>query len=135
MVVVEKGDREMLEKEVERHLRDGVRSMGGWCLKLVCPGFTGMPDRLVLIPGGAVCFAELKRPGQKERQRQAFVQSRLRKMGFIVFSGVDGWARVDDVLMWCAGRMAGVTLEGEGISSGPAGHVLHRGKASRGGDD
>lgn len=113
VVVAEKGDREMLEKEVERHLREGVRGMGGWCLKLVCPGFTGMPDRLVLIPGGAVCFVELKRPGQRERQRQEFVQKRLRKMGFIVFSRVDGWVRVDDVLMWCAGRMAGVRLDGE----------------------
>ena len=41
----------MLEKDVERRLRDGVKNMGGWCLKAVCPGFTGMPDRLVLLPG------------------------------------------------------------------------------------
>ena len=113
VVVAEKGDREMLEKEVERHLRDGVRGMGGWCLKLVCPGFTGMPDRLVLIPGGAVCFVELKRPGQQERQRQAFVQSRLRKMGFTVFSSVDSWRKVDDVLGWCIRRKAGVRLDGD----------------------
>lgn len=101
----------MLEKDIERHLRDGVRAMGGWCLKMVCPGFTGMPDRIVLMPGGKMCFVELKRPGQKERQRQAFVQARLRRMGFNVFGTVDSWARVDDVLCWCAVRVAGVEHE------------------------
>lgn len=82
--------------------------MGGWCLKLVCPGFTGLPDRLILLPGGRMAFAELKRPGQHERQRQAFVQSRLRKMGFRVFSGVDCPGMVDAVLCWCAATVAGV---------------------------
>ena len=98
----------MLEKEIERHLCDGVRGMGGLCLKLVCPGFTGVPDRLILMPGGVIAFAELKAPGKVERQRQLFVQNRLRKMGFPVFSAVDSWAKVDDVLCWCAGRMAGL---------------------------
>ena len=98
----------MLEKDIERHLRDGVRNMGGWCLKMVCPGFTGVPDRMILLPGGAMAFVETKRPGQRERQRQAFVQSRLRKMGFRVFSSVDSWAKVDDVLCWCAATLAGV---------------------------
>ena len=101
----------MLEKDIERHLRDGVRNLGGWCLKMVCPGFTGMPDRIVLMPGGKMCFVELKRPGQRERQRQAVVQKRLRRMGFIVFSSVDSWRDVDDVLCCCA---AWLGLEGDG---------------------
>lgn len=101
----------MLEKDIERHLRDGVKNMGGWCLKLVCPGFTGMPDRLILLRGGRLAFVELKRPGQRERQRQAFVQSRLRKLGFPVFSSVDSWKKIDDVLCWCAATLAGVGHE------------------------
>lgn len=103
----------MLEKKVEQHLRDSVRALGGWCLKLVCPGFTGMPDRLILIPGGVMCFAETKRPGEKERQRQQFVQARLRKMGFTVFSSVDSRRKVDDVLEWCIRRKCGVRLDGD----------------------
>ena len=98
----------MLEKEIERHLREGVKNLGGYCLKMVCPGFTGMPDRMILLTGGEMAFVELKRPGQKERQRQKFVQSRLRKLGFRVFSSVDSWQKVDDVLCWCALIVAGV---------------------------
>ena len=98
----------MLEKEIERHLREGVKSLGGMCLKFVTPGFTGVPDRIVLMPGGKLCFVELKRPGQQERQRQAFVQKRLRRMGFVVFSSVDSWPKVDDVLCWCAAISAGL---------------------------
>ena len=94
----------MLEREIEAHLRDSVRSLGGLCLKFVTPGFTGVPDRLVLLPGGNLCFVETKRPGQRERQRQSFVQRMLRKLGFTVFSSVDSWARVDDVLAWCMER-------------------------------
>ena len=84
-----------------------MKTMGGWCLKLVCPGFTGMPDRLVLLPGGVIGFVELKRPGQRERQRQQFVQARLRKMGFRVFSSVDSFQRVEETLNWFRFRMAG----------------------------
>lgn len=102
----------MLERDIERHLRDGVRNLGGLCLKLVCPGFTGMPDRLVLLPGGTVCFVELKRPGQAERQRQGFVQKRLRRLGFTVWSSVNSLDMADDVLCWCRRRIMNVDLSG-----------------------
>ena len=97
----------MLEREVERRLRDGVRDIGGLCLKLTCPGFTGVPDRMILLKGGVIAFAELKRPGQRERERQIYVQKRLRRLGFVVFGSVDGPERVGAVLTWCALHMAG----------------------------
>lgn len=94
----------MLENEIERRLRDGVKGMGGLCLKLACPGFTGVPDRMILLPGGVIAFAELKRPGQRERKRQAYVQYKLRHLGFMVFSSVDNPRGIYDVLDWCARR-------------------------------
>ena len=97
----------MLEKKVEQHLRDSVRALGGWCLKLVCPGFTGVPDRMILLRGGVIAFAELKRPGQRERARQSYVQHRLRRMGFIVFSAVDSPAAVEGILHWCGRKVGG----------------------------
>lgn len=51
-----------LEKEIEKKLREKVEALGGRCLKWVCPGWRGVPDRLVLLPGGRVFFVETKRP-------------------------------------------------------------------------
>ena len=51
-----------LEKEIEAKLVDVVKRHGGMCLKWVCPGWAGVPDRIVLLPGGKVIFVELKRP-------------------------------------------------------------------------
>ena len=51
-----------LEKEIEQKLRKNVEDLGGKCLKWVCPGWSGVPDRIVLLPGGRIYFVELKRP-------------------------------------------------------------------------
>ena len=51
-----------LEKDIEKKLRQLVERRGGLCLKWVCPGWVGVPDRLVLLPGGRIHFVETKRP-------------------------------------------------------------------------
>lgn len=51
-----------LEKEIERALVRKVKERGGYCLKWVCPGWSGVPDRIILLPGAHVIFAEIKRP-------------------------------------------------------------------------
>lgn len=51
-----------LEKDIEKKLRLMVERHGGLCLKWVCPGWSGVPDRIILLPGGHVIFAETKRP-------------------------------------------------------------------------
>lgn len=51
-----------LEKEIEKKLRRQVEARGGLCLKWVCPGWSGVPDRIVLLPGGRLCFVETKKP-------------------------------------------------------------------------
>ena len=50
------------EAEIERFLTAVVKSHGGRCLKWVCPGWSGVPDRIALLPGGHIYFVELKRP-------------------------------------------------------------------------
>lgn len=42
----------MQEKTVEQRLREEVQKMGGKAYKLESPGTTGMPDRLLCLPGG-----------------------------------------------------------------------------------
>lgn len=96
----------MLEKSIEQKLRKRIKAIGGLCLKWESPGFTGVPDRMILLPSGQVLFAELKAPGKKERARQRLVQSQLSEMGFTVFSTVDSEAKVEQIVAECLGRMA-----------------------------
>ena len=42
----------MIEKQIENKLTMAVKKNGGIALKLVCPSFAGMPDRLILLPDG-----------------------------------------------------------------------------------
>lgn len=51
-----------LEKDIERKLVRMVERHGGKCLKWTCPGWSGVPDRIILLPGGHAMFAETKRP-------------------------------------------------------------------------
>lgn len=72
-----------LEKDIERKLVRIVKKHGGLCLKWVCPGWAGVPDRIVLIPGGRVLFVELKRPeGGRVSKLQKWWSDKLQRLGF-----------------------------------------------------
>lgn len=74
----------MREKTVEAALRKAVEDEGGLCLKWVCPGHTGVPDRMILFPGGIIAFVELKRPGAKVKAGglQEWWREKLAGLGF-----------------------------------------------------
>ena len=50
----------MRESQVERRLVEGVKKLGGMCVKFVSPGTPGVPDRLIITATGRIIFAELK---------------------------------------------------------------------------
>ncbi|WP_370838984.1 VRR-NUC domain-containing protein [Phascolarctobacterium faecium] len=75
----------MLEKTIEKKLREAVKKAGGIALKFVSPSYAGMPDRLILFPDGKVAFAELKAPGNKPRALQETRHRLLRSLGFRVY--------------------------------------------------
>ena len=116
----------MDERVVEQMLKRRVESMvpGAMCLKFVSPGYSGVPDRLILLPGGQVIFAELKRPGEYPRQRQVYVQSQIRKLGFVVAGCVDSPEAVQEVVRLCVmlaakARMSGGTATRDpGVTGG-----------------
>ena len=73
----------VLEREVEAKLRKTVNGFGGMCLKWVCPGWAGVPDRIILLPKGRIWFIELKRPrGGVLSSRQLWWQRKLNALGF-----------------------------------------------------
>lgn len=72
------------EKVIEKRLNAEVKSLGGWSLKLLCQFVTGLPDRLVLLPGGVIFFAEIKSTGKKPTPIQRLVHERIRRLGFRV---------------------------------------------------
>lgn len=82
-----------LEKEIEKKLVGMVKGHGGLCLKWVCPGWAGVPDRILLLPGGRVLFIETKRPkGGRLSVLQKWWRGQLTKLGF--FAGVV-WSEQD----------------------------------------
>lgn len=72
---------EMKEYAVEKHLVQKAQECGGICLKFISPGIAGVPDRIVVLPGGKIGFAELKAPGKKPRRLQRNVLRRLYQLG------------------------------------------------------
>lgn len=87
----------MRERIVEAHLRDSVKKAGGVAYKWVSPGNNGVPDRIVIIPGGRIIFVELKAPGKKPTALQQVQHDRLRVLGCDV-RVIDSREGVDDLI-------------------------------------
>lgn len=72
-----------LEKDIEAKLCKEIRFMGGYALKWISPSSGGVPDRIILLPGGRVAFAETKRPkGSKVAPLQKYWRRVLLGLGF-----------------------------------------------------
>lgn len=87
----------MRERSIESSLVAEVRRRGGIATKFVSPGLDGVPDRLILLPGGKFAFAELKAPGGTLRPLQSLRKRQLEKLGFRVFV-IDGTEQIGGVL-------------------------------------
>lgn len=75
----------MEEKKTEQKLVKMTKIAGGICWKFTSPGTAGVPDRIILMPGGGVGFVEVKSPGKKPRGLQHHRMEELRRLGFRVF--------------------------------------------------
>ena len=87
----------MRESTVERKFTTEVKKRGGLAVKFVSPGLDGVPDRLVLFPGGRLAFVELKAPGKKPRPLQLKRKRMLERLGFPVYV-VDNIEQIGGIL-------------------------------------
>lgn len=87
----------MREKQIEQKLVSEVKRRGGICPKWVSPGFDGMPDRLVFLPGKHFGMVEVKAPGEKPRPLQVSRHRLLEKLGFKIYI-LDGTEQIQALL-------------------------------------
>lgn len=88
----------MLEISIEKALVDRVKELGGLCYKLT--GYKGIPDRLVLLPGGKIFFVELKRIKGKCSPAQMLVHAKIRSMKISVFV-INSQEKLDKYIPLC----------------------------------
>ena len=73
----------MREILVESHLKILIDESGGMCVKLSPMNYVGIPDRMVLLPGGRLVFVECKKPkGGKIAKMQGWWRDKLIGLGF-----------------------------------------------------
>jgi hypothetical protein len=87
----------MLEKEIEMQLVRAVKKKGGRAVKFTSPGFDGMPDRLVLLPGGKCGFVEVKAPGKRLRALQRVRHEMLKALGFKAYV-LDAREQIEEII-------------------------------------
>ncbi len=90
----------MRERDIERHLVQRVKELGGEVRKVKWIGRRGAPDRLVMLPPavwfkwheGRSIWVELKAPGVKPEAYQLREHERMRKMGqrVVVIDSIEG---------------------------------------------
>ena len=57
-----------------------IRRIGGVCFKFVSPGTVGVPDRIVILPGGEITWVELKTWLGKLSPEQVRMHKRLKDL-------------------------------------------------------
>jgi len=93
----------MRESTLERRLVREVKRIGGRAPKWVSPGNRGVPDRIILLPGGRTVFVEMKAPGKPLDPLQEKWVRTLRKLGHEVYkidSDEDIDRFIDEVRGW-----------------------------------
>lgn len=74
------------EKKLEILINKLVKEdLGGWPLKMLPTFVRGLPDRIFLLPGGRVFFAEIKTTKATAKKIQVYIHKKLRGLGFDVY--------------------------------------------------
>ena len=81
----------MKESQIERRLVEGMKRLGGMCLKFVSPGTLGVPDRIIITAKGRIIFVELKTETGRLAKIQRYTIGEMQKRGadVRVVKGID----------------------------------------------
>ena len=71
----------MLEKAIERKMVQALEARGALAWKFTSPGRQGVPDRIVLLPGGRVVFVETKTQIGRLSAAQRITIKKMRDLG------------------------------------------------------
>lgn len=71
----------MKESTIEARLVREVKKRGGLCYKFTSPGSPGVPDRIVILPGGVTVYVELKTEIGRLAKIQKWQIEEMRKRG------------------------------------------------------
>lgn len=74
----------MKESTIEARLVREVKKRGGLCYKFTSPGNPGVPDRIVILPGGTTIYVELKTEIGRLAKVQKWQIEELRRRGAVV---------------------------------------------------
>lgn len=85
------------EKLIEAKLREATKKRGGIAIKLLSQFHRGLPDRILLLPGGKAIFVETKSTGKKPGALQRKAHQTLRALGFDVYI-IDSTKAVEDLM-------------------------------------
>lgn len=72
---------EWTEKEIEKRLTFNLKKEGCLVYKFISPNNAGVPDRIVIYPGGRVDFIELKTLSGRLSPLQARQIEKLKRIG------------------------------------------------------
>ena len=89
----------MFESELEKRVVGYCKEHHLGCYKFVSPSHKGVPDRILIFPGGKVAFVELKAPKGVRSVLQTYEQVKLRGWGAAVwtcnnFETFKAWAQL-----------------------------------------
>jgi hypothetical protein len=84
------------ESKIEAYLRRRVKEVGGLCYKWVCPGESGVPDRIVMYRG-KVWVVETKTHNGKLSDLQAYQAKKILQQG-VNYMVVDSVEKVNTLV-------------------------------------
>lgn len=100
----------MIEKDIEKLFRDEIKKAGGKAYKFTSPGNDGVPDRIVMLPGGRIVFVELKTDTGKLSRLQELQCRQIADLGQTV-RVLHGLAEVRDFFLEFGLETAAYRLE------------------------